>query len=388
MEKIKKNTILVVDDTVENIDVLNGILKEDYKIKVALNGEKALKIAESKEPPDLILLDVMMPDMDGYEVCVRLKSNSATAKIPVIFVTAKTEVEDETMGFELGAVDYITKPVSPPTVQARVKTHIELFNSRNSIEQMLSKTLMGSIKLLSDILALANPQAFSQASRLKRYARDIAAYLKLSEVWKYEMAALLSQIGCVTIPHDILEKILADEKLTIKEKEMYKTIPVIGQDLLDNIPRLNLLAKMIGQQQETLSTVKAAEDVIKWDPIVLGGQILKVAIEYDKLISVGVAPRMAIIEMKNRGGIYPPVLLNAISETQVDLVEVTDMSVKIDELRDGMILLDDIITTSDIKLFKSGSEVTSYMLKLIQRYTKYMKIREPIRIQVVEKKTK
>ena len=386
MDKGKKNTILVVDDTAENIDVLNGILKDTYKIKVSLNGEKALKIAGSKEPPDLILLDVMMPDMDGYEVCLRLKSNPATAKIPVIFVTAKTEVEDETMGFELGAVDYITKPISPPIVLARVKTHIELLNSRVGVEQMLSKTLMGSIKLLSDTLALANPQAFSQASRLKRFAQDIATHLNLPDVWKYEMAALLSQIGCVTIPQETLDKIFSDEKLTLKEKEMHKTIPAIGQDLVANIPRLSLLAKMIGKQQETLGSVQAKEDINKWDPAVLGGQILKVAIEFDKLISVGVAPRMAIVEMKNRGGIYPPVLLNAISDTQVDLVEVTEMLVKIDDLRDGMILQDDIITTSDVKLFKSGSEVTSYMLKLVQRYTKYMKIREPVRIQMVEKK--
>lgn len=109
-----KLTILVVDDTPENIDVLDGLLSDEYKIKIAVNGEKALKIAEASPQPDLILLDIMMPGMDGYEVCEKLKANPTTKNIPVIFLTAKTEVEDETKGFQLGAVDYITKPISPP----------------------------------------------------------------------------------------------------------------------------------------------------------------------------------------------------------------------------------------------------------------------------------
>ncbi len=122
----KKNTILVVDDTPENIDILVGVLGSRYRIKAALDGKKALKIAAASPSPDLILLDVMMPEMDGYEVCRRLKDNPATRDIPVIFITAKSEVEDETKGFSLGAVDYITKPISPPIVEARIKTHLDL----------------------------------------------------------------------------------------------------------------------------------------------------------------------------------------------------------------------------------------------------------------------
>lgn len=128
------NTILVVDDAPENIDILNGALNKEYKIKAALNGEKALKIARAEKPPDLILLDIMMPGMDGYEVCRRLKSDSKTQDIPVIFVTSMNEVEDETKGLELGAIDYITKPVRSSIVQARVKSHIELKVAREALK--------------------------------------------------------------------------------------------------------------------------------------------------------------------------------------------------------------------------------------------------------------
>jgi response regulator RpfG family c-di-GMP phosphodiesterase len=122
----KKATILVVDDTPANLTLMSNLFKDDYKVKIANDGEAALKIAASGLPPDLILLDIMMPGMDGYEVCRRLKHDPKTMNIPVIFVTAMIEVEDEKKGLELGAIDYITKPISPPIVMARVKNHLAL----------------------------------------------------------------------------------------------------------------------------------------------------------------------------------------------------------------------------------------------------------------------
>ncbi len=126
-ENSDKRTILIVDDTPDNIAVISGVLKSSYKTKVATNGEKALALASAPDgKPDMILLDIMMPGMDGYEVCTRLKANPETADIPVIFLTAKTEVDDEAKGFEVGAVDYIHKPFTPPLVRARVRTHLAL----------------------------------------------------------------------------------------------------------------------------------------------------------------------------------------------------------------------------------------------------------------------
>lgn len=127
----QKQTILIVDDSPENITVLGALLRTDYTVRIATNGDKALKIMESGNPPDLILLDVMMPGMDGYEVCRRLKADSRTQNIPVIFITAKTSEEDEVKGFMMGAVDYVTKPFSPVVIKARVRTHVELKRYRD-----------------------------------------------------------------------------------------------------------------------------------------------------------------------------------------------------------------------------------------------------------------
>lgn len=148
-----KQAILIVDDMPINIQVLARPLKSDYNIKIATNGEMALKIAASRNPPDLILLDIIMPEMDGYEVCKRLKRDPRTQNIPVIFITAKSDVEDETRGLELGAVDYITKPFQIPIVKARVKTQINLKRKSDLLE---------SLAALDALTEIANRRRFDE----------------------------------------------------------------------------------------------------------------------------------------------------------------------------------------------------------------------------------
>ncbi len=183
-------TILVVDDMPENLTLMSSLLKDDYKVKVANGGEKALKIVASDSPPDLILLDVMMPGMDGYEVCRRLKCDPGTMNIPVIFLTARVEVDDEKKGLELGAVDYITKPISPPIVMARVKNHLAL------------KAMAESLRDKNDFLELKVARrtdelfvALKEAENRKDSAEaSLAEIKKLKEQLEGERAYLQEEI--------------------------------------------------------------------------------------------------------------------------------------------------------------------------------------------------
>jgi putative two-component system response regulator len=184
-------TILAVDDTPGNIDVVKGVLSQIYLVRVAVNGAMALKIVQSKKP-DLILLDIMMPQMDGYEVCRRLKADETTRDIPIIFLTAKTEVEDEARGLELGAVDYITKPISPPILRARVKTHLELKVARDFLrrqneileERVVERTQQ--MEELQDVAMVAmgalaetrDPETGNHIRRTQRYVGALAEQLK------------------------------------------------------------------------------------------------------------------------------------------------------------------------------------------------------------------
>lgn len=136
-----KASILVVDDTPANLTLMTGLLQDQYQVRAVTSGEKALKIAFSDNPPDLILLDIMMPEMDGHEVCRRLKANMTACEIPIIFLTAMSEAEDEEKGLNLGAVDYITKPVSPPIALSRIKTHVTMYRQKKALiksQQMLA----------------------------------------------------------------------------------------------------------------------------------------------------------------------------------------------------------------------------------------------------------
>ena len=150
----EKATVLVVDDTPANLSLMTSLLRDKYKVKAAIDGEKALRIAQSDAPPDLILLDIMMPGMDGYEVCRHLQANPATHDIPIIFLTARAGIEDEKMGLELGAVDYITKPISPPIVLARVRNHLALKASADFLEAEVARRT-AEVMAIQDVTIMA-----------------------------------------------------------------------------------------------------------------------------------------------------------------------------------------------------------------------------------------
>ena len=150
-----KATILIIDDTPANISLMSGLLQDQYKIKAATTGKKGLEIAMLKPQPDLILLDIMMPEMDGYEVCKVLKTNPQTVEIPVIFLTAKAESQDEEKGLKMGAVDYITKPVSPPIALTRIATHIDLYQQKRALvesQQALSEEIQEAALYIQSLL--------------------------------------------------------------------------------------------------------------------------------------------------------------------------------------------------------------------------------------------
>jgi DNA-binding NtrC family response regulator len=190
LDLIERATLLVVDDMPENLALMSSLLKDDYKVKVANCGEKALKIAASDSPPDLILLDIIMPGMDGYEVCRRLKSAPETMGIPVIFLTAKSEVEDEKKGLELGAVDYITKPISPPIVRIRVKNHLAL---KAMAEFLRDKNHFLELKVAQRTAELV--VALEEAEKRKESAESALAEIeKLKEQLEGERAYLQEEI--------------------------------------------------------------------------------------------------------------------------------------------------------------------------------------------------
>jgi len=235
----EKITILVVDDTPENIEVLDSVLGTQYSLKVALNGERALELAETAPHPDMILLDIMMPDMDGYEVISRLQSNPATVNIPVIFITGKSDVTDEEKGLKLGAIDYITKPISPPIVRARVKTHLALYNQNRELErkveertQQLKEAKLEVISCLGRAAEFKDNETGMHVIRMSYYSRIIAESLNLNSEWVDMLynSSPMHDIGKIGIPDHVL---LKPGKLDDDEWEIMKKHVTYGVEILE-----------------------------------------------------------------------------------------------------------------------------------------------------------
>lgn len=221
----EKQSLLLVDDEPTNLRVLRTVLQEQYRLLFAKSGEEALQLVQ-KEQPDLILLDVMMPGLTGFDVCARLKANPATSAIPVIFVTALKDEMDETKGFEVGAVDYITKPISPAVVRARVKTHLSLVQA-----QELKQTRLQVIQRLGRAAEYKDNETGLHVMRMSHYAQVLALAYGFSEQKAEDLlhAAPMHDIGKIGIADNIL---LKPGKLTAEEyKEMQKH-PLIGAEII------------------------------------------------------------------------------------------------------------------------------------------------------------
>jgi putative two-component system response regulator len=336
----EKSTVLVVDDTPENLSLMSALLKDHYKVKVANHGEKGLKIAQSDNPPDLILLDIMMPDIDGYEVCRRLKAHAATRDIPVIFLTAKSETEDEQKGLELGAVDYITKPISPSIVLARVATQLSLKASADFLRDKNDFLEQEVAKRTQEVMAIQEVTILAMASLAETRDSDTGNHIRRTQYYVLALAealkphprfasfltpyntqmlfrsAPLHDIGKVGIPDCIL---LKPGRFTPEEFEIMKTHTTLGRDAIAHAE------DALGTKVEFLSMAKdiALYHQEKWDgtgypeglsgnAIPISARLMALADVYDALISrrvykEGMSHAQAVdIIVQGRGSHFDP----------------------------------------------------------------------------------
>ena len=306
-------TVLVVDDTPENLTLMGALLRDHFMVKVANNGEKALKIAMSDTPPDLVLLDIMMPGLDGYEVCRRLKATAATRDIPVIFLTARSDPDDERMGLALGAVDYITKPISPPILLARVNTHLALKATADFLRdksaylerEVALRTL--EVQAIQDVTIMAmtslaetrDNETGNHIRRTQLYVKALAERLRnhprFEAVLNERMIELLYKsaplhdIGKIGIPDSIL---LKPGKLTVEEFEVMKTHTTLGRKAIEDAERrLGMRVAFLSVSREIAYSHQEKWDGsgypqgLAGDQIPVSARLMAVADVYDALIN-------------------------------------------------------------------------------------------------------
>jgi putative two-component system response regulator len=330
-----KQVVLIVDDIPANIDILSAILKENYTVKAATSGQKALVIAGSATPPDLILLDVMMPDMDGFEVCRRLKVNPLTRRIPVIFVTARGEIEDEATGFACGAVDYLSKPVSSPIVRARVTTHLALYDQNRTLEEKvrertaeLNDTRLEIIRRLGRAAEYKDNETGMHVIRMSRYSQLIALEYGFSEE-EAELvlnAAPMHDVGKIGIPDRVLLKpaALDDEEWNIMRTHSYIGYKIIG----DHPGELLKTAAIAAYTHHEKWDGSGYPRRLKYENIPLIGRIVAVADVFDALTSVRPYKKAwpvedAVAEIHRcSGSHFDPALVEAFAKRIPEMLEV------------------------------------------------------------------
>jgi putative two-component system response regulator len=350
LNSIEKATILVVDDMPDNLIVMGSLLKDIYRVKVASRGEGALRIARSENSPDLILLDIMMPEMDGYEVCRRLKADSATRDIPIIFLTAKSGADEETLGLELGAVDYITKPISPSIVLARVKTHLtmkraqDFLRDQNEFLECEVENRTKEVRIIQDVTvhaltSLAETRDSDTGNHIRRtqhyvkiLAEELGAHSRFSKHLGDEKivevlfkSAPLHDIGKVGIPDRIL---LKPGRLDPNEFEIMKTHAKLGRDAISQaerelgaeVPFLRY-AKEIAYSHHEKWDGSGYPEGMAGDAIPVSARLMALADVYDALISRRIykAPmpheQAVQVIMEGRGTHFDPDVADAFMRT-------------------------------------------------------------------------
>ena len=289
----ERQTILIVDDGSDVIDLLRGILEPEYKIKVALNGERALQIASAATKPDMILLDVIMPVMDGYEVCKRLKADHTTNHIPIIFITGKIALKDEILGLEMGAVDYITKPISPPIVLARVRTQLAIYDQNRELDrkvrdrtEQLHQTRLEIIQRLGRAAEYKDNETGMHVIRMSNYSRVLAIATGMSARAAELLmnAAPMHDIGKIGIPDHILTK---PGKLDDDEFDVMRTHCKIGARIIgDDTSKILQVAKVVAMTHHEKWDGSGYPNKLKGDKIPRIGCIVAVADVFDALTTV------------------------------------------------------------------------------------------------------
>ena len=239
--------ILLTDDDPNILSAFRRRLRRQFQLETALGGQEGLKILEDRGPFAVIVSDMRMPDMDGIQLLTRVKERAPDTVRMMLTGNADLQTAIEAVN-EGSIFRFLTKPCPPETFARALRAGLEQYHLIVAEQELLEKTLSGSIKLLTEMLSLISPTAFSQASRVRRYVRHIATRLGLADAWQFEVAAMLSQIGCVSVPPRILDKIHTGRSLSSDEQGIFSAHPAVGARLLANIPRLETIAQMIEGQ--------------------------------------------------------------------------------------------------------------------------------------------
>lgn len=373
--------VLFVDDDPNILRAIYRQLRKKFEVFTALSGKEALKLFNDSSDFAVIVADMRMPEMDGVTLLAEVKKISPdTVRI---MLTGNADQETAIKAVNEGAIfRFLNKPCSQALLESTILSALEHYSLIIAEKEILNKTLNGSIKVITEILSQVSPAAFSRSYRIKRYVTQIIKELGLPNSWEFSIAAFLSQIGCVTLPNDLIEKVYSGVQLEPEEEEMFKSHPQAGADLLKNIPRFERIAEMIRLQQKNFYEYEGKSKDRDEATIRLGAQILKAVIDFDQLIFLGLKPAGAYDRLLAQKENYNSNILKVLERLKTKPCHCTTKKIKLAQLNIGGILNKDIIAKNGLLIASKGQEVTLSVKQRLLNFSKTIGIEEPIEINI------
>lgn len=382
-----KRSILLVDDDVNVLEGYKRHLHNEYDVITFTSAQDALQYIQSNSSIALVISDYRMPDMNGVIFLEKVKELSPDSVR--VMLSGQADLQAVIDVINKGNIfRFLTKPCQPDDLKKAINDCIRQYELITAEKDLLGKTLAGSIKVLTDLLALSKPIAFERSRRLKAIVKIIIHNLVIQKAWQLDIATMLSQIGCVTIPDDILKKAFRGLQLGDDEIAMYKNHPVIACDMLKKIPRLEEIADIIKYQDKYYDGTGYPEDSIAGQQIPEGARILKIAIDFDILINSVNNDEHAIKELQKRRGWYDEKLLLNFIENVAKSKEIKKKyeltTVAIPELKEGMYLAEDVMSKNGVIIGTNKQKITTSLLVTLKNYYNKKLINPFIKVLLVK----
>jgi len=369
--------ILCVDDEPNVLAGYSRQLRKEFTLETAVGGEAALEALRTQGPFAVVVSDMRMPGMSGVELLCRVRELAPdTVRI---MLTGNNDQQTAIAAINEGSIfRFLTKPCPADQLAIALRAGLEQHRLITAEKELLEQTLRGSTQVLAEVLSLTSPVAFGRALRVQRLVRNFAEHLKVKDIWQIEVAALLSQIGCVTVPEQVLAKVYGGGDVAEHERAMYDRHAEIGAGLVAKIPRLEAVANIIACQEKHFDGSGLPNDGNKEAAIPLGARILKVALDFDALASRGQTKSEVIKRLMDRPGWYDPVVVGLLDSVTPSETGYSRISVPINKLHAGMILDEGVFLETGMMLVGKGQEITETLRLRLQNLSAQKSIRQPI----------
>jgi response regulator RpfG family c-di-GMP phosphodiesterase len=378
-----KERILFVDDDINILSANKRLLSSQYEVITADSGKQGIIALKENGPIAVVVSDFRMPEMNGIQFLSSARQISPDTVRIMLSGHADMQATIDAVN-EGNIFSFLAKPCENPKLIKVLDLAIEQYRLVIAERELLENTVRGSIKVLGSILSMISPLAFSCSTRISKIARGIAVRLNIEKKWEVEIAAVLSQIGCVTIPGEILEKKYRGEPLSEDEEKLFLEHPQTGRSLLSNIPRLEGIAEAIAYQGKQFDGGGVPIDDKKGSDIPLIARILKAVLDFDAMVTSGKSEIQALSEMQIYSGWYDPVVLEVLTTEVASIIKEVyfKQEITLKDIVPGMVLADDVKTSKDVLLIQKGNEITEVMRKRLLNINNVNSIVEPIRIMV------